>query len=78
MSEHPYTYGCECQECVIARRLMVEGSHPILKNKNAEIRAGPIPPEMALAYRLEEREILEAQLAVNAAEIKILRDCGAV
>jgi hypothetical protein len=53
---------------------MVEGSHPILKNKNAEIRAGPIPPEIALVYRLEEREILAAKTAINEAEIDILRD----
>ena len=57
---------------------MVERTNPLIAAKANEIRAGPIPPEMALAFRLEEREILEAQLAVNAAEIKILRDCGVV
>ena len=61
---------------VAARREMVNRTHPILRNKNDEIRAGPIPLEMALAYRLEERDILTAKMAVNEAEIKILRDCA--
>jgi hypothetical protein len=55
---------------------MVYGSHPLLLAKNEEIREGAIPPEVALAFRLEEREILEAKLAVNEAEIRILRDCA--
>jgi len=63
---------------VAARRAMVCRTHPILKTRGQEIQACHIPPEQALAFRLEEREVLEAQLRINEAEIKILRDCSQV
>ena len=66
--------GCAEPECVAARRLWVEGRYPLLIARADEIQAGHIPPEQALAYRLEEEEILEAKLAITRAEIAILRD----
>lgn len=68
--------GCACQDCRDRRHRMVYGSHPLLLAKEQEILDGAIPPEQALAFRLEEREILEAKLAVTDAEIRILRDCA--
>ena len=76
MSDHGYTRGCACQDCVMSRRMMVYKTHPVIIKTAKEVQNGPVPPEYALVYRYDEREILAAKTAVNEAEIAILEDCA--
>lgn len=64
---------CACIDCVKARCKMVTDTNPLI---NKKILATRIDPDVALAFRLEEREILKAKLAINEAEIQALRDCA--
>lgn len=68
---------CTCSACV-ARRHSAWEMNDLIQVRQHENAWGSIPQPQALAYRLEEREILEKQLAITDTEIRILKDCAGV
>jgi hypothetical protein len=73
MSTHQ---NCCCDDCVAARRRMVQAKHPILSHMHDEPLPTLIPISEALCMALEHREDLESQLRTVQADIKSLRDCA--
>ena len=68
---------CTCSACV-ARRHSAWEKNDLIQSRRETVKWGEIPQHQALAYRIEEKEILERQLAITETEIRILKDCAGV
>lgn len=73
---HDYTFGCDCAACVAERRSrrleLTPNAYPTLLA--AVPSMSRFPPDLALYYALEAKEMLEKRLEEVETEIKILRD----
>lgn len=67
---------CCCPDCVAARRIMVQNTHPILSHMHDEPGPTLIPIAQALCMELEIVEELEARLNMAKQNVKALRDCA--